>query len=122
MAVRGVLKVAWNMALIDTDTYMRAKNVDSIKGDAEPAGRMLSTSEVRRMLLGSPRDRAIIALAAYAGLRREEIAHLDLDTVITALNRGAAGLRVLGKGKKYRTVFLPAVAKTTSPLGSRCAG
>ena len=45
-----------------------------------------------------------MALAAYAGLRREEISGLDIASFREDC------VEVLGKGKKRRTVFVPLVA------------
>lgn len=106
VAARGVLRTAWKMRVIDTETYQRAIDVDPIPGDSAQAGRMLTPKELRR-LFGrgqSPRDLAILAVATFAGLRREEIARLDLDSI-----EGNA-IHVLGKGARRRDVFLPAVA------------
>jgi integrase len=103
VAVRGVLKVAWRMGLLDRDTMERAIDVDPIKGDAEQAGRMLTPGEIRRILaIAGARDRAIVVLAAYAGLRREEISALDEESI-----QPNGAVRILGKGRKLREVFLP---------------
>lgn len=51
----------------------------------------------------TPRDRAILLLLAYAGLRRGEVVSLDVKD----FSRGAATLRVHGKGGKDRVVGIP---------------
>lgn len=116
VAVRGVLKVAWRMDQISTDLYHRAIAVDAIKGDSAQAGRMLAREEIAQLLAqaGDPpggsmaaRDAAIIALAVYAGLRREEISALDVSSIIGA---GMREITVLGKGKKHRNVFIARAA------------
>ena len=114
VAVRGVLHVAWKMGAIDEDTRARACSVEAIKGDPEQAGRMLSKREIRQMLTipedEDPdaigwRDSAIVSLAAYCGLRREEISKLDLASF------NEAEVLVQGKGAKRRSVFLPDEAR-----------
>ena len=85
-ALRGVLKTCWRLQLMNTDDYMRAVDVPGIKGSGldQAAGRMLSSGELVA-LLGSCRvdpspagcrDAAVLGLAAYAGLRRHEVAGL----------------------------------------------
>lgn len=44
-AVRGVLKAAWRLGLIDTDAYQRATDVDGVRGSRLPAGRALGSGE-----------------------------------------------------------------------------
>ncbi|MCH9662067.1 MAG: site-specific integrase [Gammaproteobacteria bacterium] len=111
-AMRQTLKTAWRMNQLDTESYMRAVDLDPIKVRTvtQAAGRMLSLAE-RKALLDvcaadpSPagvRDATIIGIGIYCGLRREEIA--DLHT-----NHHQAGnhaLRFHGKGTVERIVYL----------------
>ena len=70
-----------------------------------------------------PRDRAILALLAFAGLRRGEVMAVDSDDY----SRVSRSLRVRGKGSKDRVVPLHAVAiaaldaylAARGPLGPR---
>ncbi len=63
------------------------------------------------------RDRAIVYVLLSTGLRREELIQLDLDQIIPNTPEGlraarrAQILRVRGKGKTERTVFLSADAR-----------
>ena len=64
------------------------------------------------------RDRAIVFVLLSTGLRREELVRLDLDQVEPAtapalrVARRARMVRVQGKGKSERSVFLSADART----------
>ena len=109
-AVRGVLKSAWQIGLMDADAYMRAAAVKRIKGsndDDAAAGRALSFGEFAALLKAcdddpspaGPRDSAIIGLGVRAGLRRGEIVGLTLDAY-----DGKAVIVRKGKGNKKRTV------------------
>lgn len=108
-ALVGVLKVAVRMGLYDERTLShlcdRTGPLHTPAIDTAPAGRMLTADEVFKVIdaASSRRDMAILALAAYTGLRRFEISSLDLSDV----NFEAAELRVQGKGDKERRLPLP---------------
>ena len=78
--------------------------------DKEP--RVLSKNEYQRLLAAvqKPRDRAIIQLLLQTGIRLSEIARLslsDLTDFPKRITRDSLGtLRILGKGRKSRTVLL----------------
>lgn len=110
-AVRGALRSAWELELMSNEDMARACAVKSVKGGStEPAGRAITDGEISALLRvcradpspAGPRDAAIIGLGTYATLRREEIARLPLD----AYDAEAATMRVMGKGRKVRTVHL----------------
>lgn len=115
LAVRGVLATAWKMGRISTDEYHRAIAVQPIKVETLPAGRMLDSAEVRVLLDvaragGSAvglRDAAIFAAALFGGLRRAEIASLDL----ASYRFGFGFPEVIGKGRKPREVPLAPPAR-----------
>jgi len=72
----------------------------------------LENQEMRRMLaqpdhttIAGQRDYAILALLAYLGLRREEVADLTLGSM--GSERGHVTVRVVGKGRKVRTLPMP---------------
>ena len=113
-AVRGVLRRAWILDLIDTESYQRTLEVPRIRGERLPAGRALDEGEVHALFSAcanaSPvavRDAALIAILLGCGLRRAEAAQLDL----AHLDRTAATLRVLGKGNRERINHLNAGAR-----------
>jgi integrase/recombinase XerC len=71
--------------------------------------RVLDWSQVEQIVAGErkPRDRAILALLAYGGLRRGEVMAADVGDY----SREAPSLMVHGKGNKDRVVPLHAVAQ-----------
>jgi len=110
-AVRGTLRAAWEMEQMSTDEYMRAVSIKGIKGSTpdQSVGRALSTGEVLALLAAcqsdmtaaGPRDAAILGMGVRCGLRRAEIADLQLSDI--------DGDRVSiqhGKGNKTRIVYL----------------
>ena len=109
-AVRGAIKAAWQLGLMDADAYMRAaavKRIEGSDGDDAAAGRALSPGEFTALLRAcaadlspaGPRDAAIIGLGVVGGLRRGEIAALTFD----AYDGKAVTVRK-GKRNKRRTV------------------
>jgi site-specific recombinase XerD len=111
-ALRGVLKCAWRLNLIDSETYHRAIDVKSMRNSTLPAGRDVADEEVRDLLQvclldkkknTGARDAAIFAVAYSAGLRRAELASLSLKD----WNSVDGSLTVTGgKGGKDRVVFI----------------
>jgi integrase len=107
-ALRGVLKEAWRLGLMSAEDLARAADVEPVRGSRPLKGRALEPHEVaalfhacmRDQTAAGPRDAVILALGVGAGLRRAEIAGLDLGDV--DLDREI--IRVLGKGRKVREV------------------
>ena len=122
-ALRGVLREAWELGLMETEHYHRAAAVRAVKGSSAAAatGRSLARGELRALIEAclrpvasrkgdapvvtekGQRDAALVALGYGCGLRRDELASLavgDLDLV----QRRVA---VRGKGNKERIVPIP---------------
>lgn len=105
-ALRGVAEAAYNLELIDADTWQRIRQVKAVRGERLPAGRALSAGELAALMgacandagNAGVRDAAIIALLYGAGLRRAEVVALD----VSDYNPETGQLRVLGKGDKER--------------------
>jgi site-specific recombinase XerD len=109
-ALRGTLKAAWRLGLMQADDYQAARDVQSISGETIPAGRGLSSGELSGLLeacakdetAAGCRDGAIVAMMYAAGLRRAEIPGLDLADY----DPQTGCLVILGKRNKKRTAYL----------------
>lgn len=105
-ALRGVLKAAWRLGLMDAESYHAAVSVGGVKGQTLPAGRHIPVGEVLALLNtcgrdpAGRRDAAIIALLYGCGLRRAELTGLDMADY----DPTAGELKIRGKGNKQRVV------------------
>lgn len=110
-ALRGVLKEAWRLGLIDAETYHRAADVPGVRGSTLPRGRALSQGEFRALFgvceatpgPAGARDAAILAMLYAGGLRRSEAVALDLADVDP--QSGAVTVQH-GKGNRARLVYI----------------
>lgn len=109
-AVRGVLRAAWRLDLIDTDAWQRAADVGPVRGERLPAGRALEMAEIAALFAscadgtaGGARDAALLSLLYGAGLRRAEAAAVRVADVEEA--DGGLTVRIVGKGNRERQVF-----------------
>ncbi len=108
-ALRGTLEQAWLLGLMSAEDYHRAAHVSPIIGETLPAGRELSQAEISTLFSDctsdprpiAVRDAAILAVLYAGGLRREEVAKLNL-----ADYDGNKKLIVHGKRSKERSVYL----------------
>lgn len=110
-ALRGVLKECWRLKLMDVEEYNRAADMANVKDTKLPAGRYIPVQDIQKMLevcyrdtnkiLGT-RDAALIALLYLIGPRREEISKL----VLSDFDPVEGGLRLQGKGRKERMVYV----------------
>jgi len=123
-SIRGVMRAAWHLELIDAEHYQRIADVKGVNGATLPAGRGLSTNEIEALLNvcyqdttpAGARDAAIIALSYVGGLRRAELVSLDLADVSTETDVGRDShvapiealftVKVLGKRSKERLIYL----------------
>jgi site-specific recombinase XerD len=101
------------LGLMTAEECTNASDCPRVKGERIPPGRALSVEEIHRLLAETEasavlgvRNRALVMVLAGCGLRRSEVAGLDLADYL----EGQSQLRVLGKGNKERLVPLhPAV-------------
>lgn len=110
-ALRRVLKEALRLDAIDPVDYSKAVDLGQIKARRTLRGRALSSEEIGRLMAtcdgSNPidvRDGALIAILRGAGLRRAEVAALEVRDFDP--KTGALVVR-RGKGDKDRTVYLP---------------
>ena len=109
-ALRGVLKVAFNLGQIGAEEYRRAVEVKGIKGETLPAGRSIAPGEMAAMLndcandqsAAGARDAALIALLYTCGLRRAELVKLDMADY----DRENGALTIHGKRNKERLCYV----------------
>lgn len=117
--VKGVLRAAWQLDLIDTDAYHRARDIKAVRGESLPRGRAVTQGELRALLDAcyqawqsdkhhSPihvRDAVLIAVLYGSGLRRAEAAALD----VADYDPNTGSLRIkAGKGNKARIAYTSA--------------
>ena len=109
-ALKGVLQECWRLGQMDAETYHRAVDLSPVKGETVPRGRALPRAELDRLFSvcradAGPtgrRDLAIFAVCYGTGLRRQEVAGLNLEDYDSA----TSCLVVNGKGTKCRTVYI----------------
>lgn len=112
--LRGVLREAWRLGLVDTERRSRIVDWGRVRGQVPPVGRMLAPEEVSALRNACERegtflgalDAAILAVGFGAGLRRDSISRLDAD----ALSDDGRKLLVHAKGGKTFVQPLPAWA------------
>jgi integrase len=111
-ALRRVLQEAFRLGQLSAEEYQRAVLVPTVKGRREPKGRVVTASEVAALMRAcaddptpiGARDAAILAVLRGTGLRRAEIAALNLADY----QRETGELLVIGgKGNKDRRVWAP---------------
>lgn len=112
-ALRRVAKEAWQLGHMPAEEYQKIKAVGSVTGSTLPAGRAIGSGELVAMLRtcvepvtnAGIRDAAIIAVGYAGGLRRAEIAGLQLGDIMED-DGDELTLRVRGKRNKERLVYL----------------
>lgn len=102
---KRVMEECWNLGLIGHEEFGRIKSVRGVRGSRLPAGRFLPQEDVKKLfgVAKTLRDKALLALLYGSGLRRAEVASLDVDHI----NWQDGTVRVIGKGNKERMVPLP---------------
>lgn len=109
--LRGVLRQAFRLGLMDAEAFQRAIDLPRIQGSSPAKGRALAEEEIKKLsdyiaTIKDPRGsmvNAVFAAALGGGLRREELATLRAG----ALSADGAFLNVAGKGKRARLQKLP---------------
>jgi len=111
VALRRVLLEAYRLDLIEMTDYTKAIDLPNLPASGELRGRALSEDEIASLIESclsgrTPldlRDAAAIAILRIGGMRRQELARLELAD----LDRGSGSLLIRhGKGGKRRIVYL----------------
>jgi site-specific recombinase XerD len=105
-ALRSVLKAAWRLELISDEDRARASDLERATGERLLTGRALSSGEIDALMRACAedtgaagiRDGAMLALMYSCGLRRAEVAGLDLADYDTE----TGDLVIRGKRNKER--------------------
>ena len=109
-AIRGTLKASWKLGQMSSEDYYRAISVENVKGERLPTGRHINAGEIAAMLdtcgqdaIGI-RDAAILSVWVTTGIRRAELASVDLADYTD--HDGLGELVVKGKRNKQRKAFI----------------
>ncbi len=113
-ALKGIARRARNLNLMSSDEYDRIRDVRGAKGEREPAGRSATSDEIEALVRACLRDRspagvrdaAMLGVLYIGGIRRAELAGLQLSDYIVE----PPTLKVRGKGNKHRAVPLTGAA------------
>ena len=107
-AVRGTIKEAWRLGIIDAEALARVADVPNVKASTLPSGRHVDAGEVAALFRAcgdapvGARDSAMLALLYGCGLRRSEAVAVQLADYAD----GAVTIHS-GKGRKDRIVYPP---------------
>lgn len=109
-AVRKIAKVCVRMHLMDRDEMLNIQDVAMLRVHRLPAGREVRIGELEAIIRACREDRhpaatwrdiAVLGFLYICGLRRFEIASIDVEHY----DRATETLRVIGKGNKERLSF-----------------
>ncbi len=128
--LRGIARYARNMNLMSDEEYRRIGEVKPATGEHLPVGRAAAAGEILALVKAcqadrgpaGARDAAMLAILYVGGVRRAELAGLDVAHYVRApagldvahYVRAPAGLKVHGKGNKERLV--PLTGSATAAL------
>ena len=113
--LRGISRYARNFGLMTAEDYDRIRDVKLARGERLPAGRSIPSGELVALVeacaadptVAGTRDAAILAVLYIGGVRRAELAALDLADYTA----DPPGLRIRhGKGNKERLLPLTGAA------------
>jgi site-specific recombinase XerD len=113
VAVRALLRETGELGLLDQRAVERAASVKGVREKGTRAGNWLSMAEAQALLdlpdprtLKGKRDRAVLAVLLFCGLRRSELASLTLKHLQTREGHHIIA-DLIGKGGRVRTIKLP---------------
>jgi integrase len=127
-AIRALAEEAGDNGLIDVALVMGITRVRGVSQHGRRTGNWLTKTEAQRLLdapdtstVRGVRDRAILAVLLGCGLRRSEVAALELRHVQQRDGRWVI-VDLVGKGRRVRTVPMPSWAKSALDLWLHWAG
>ena len=108
-ALRAAAKAAFNLERMTADQLGRIMNVKMIRGSRDLAGREVKLGELEALVrvcvddetAAGARDAVVLGLLYICGLRRMEVASLDVQQY----DATDGIIRVIGKGNKERLVY-----------------
>jgi len=128
VAVRALLMKAADMGLIPDRRAERMARVKGVKQRGDRVGNWLTKVEAQRLLdapdtdtLKGKRDRAILAVMLFCGLRRLELATLTLGHLQERDGHNVIA-DLIGKGGRVRTVKMPVPVKRVIDEWLRASG
>jgi integrase len=103
-ALRGVLKQAWKLGLVSSEDHRASINLPAVRGPSPRKSRTLSSGELDALMSACSQDRspagardsALFTLLFSSGLRRAEVAALDLAD----FDRRTSSICVRGNGSR----------------------
>lgn len=109
-ALRGVLKEAWQLGLMDAERYQHASTVENVPWYIAPRGRIVTTTEIQALFaacasegtVAGVRDIALLTVLFAGGLRRSEVVALD----VRDYDASSGALTIRGtQNARERTVY-----------------
>lgn len=109
VALRGIANIARRMRILSREEWEAIQSIKQLRSYRSPTGRSMTPKESQYLLSSADftekkgaRDKAILALLLGCGLRRDEVAKIELKNV----NLPENSIILIGKGNKERKVFL----------------
>lgn len=117
VAVRALLREAADLGLLDPHLAERSAGIKSVATKGTRVGNWLSAAEAQALLdlpdrqtLKGRRDRALLAVMLFCGLRRSELVALTIGHL--QIREGHHVIAdMLGKGNRIRTIKLPVAVR-----------
>lgn len=128
-ALRGTLRAAWKLDLMDRDHLERLLDFGWIDGTSLPPGRALNSDEIDKIFrvvtsddsVAGVRDAAMIALLYSTGMRRTEMSTFQVESLEES-GQGYRGKVSNGKGRRDRYVYMNPAARVILDRWQRLRG
>ena len=109
VSLRGIANTARQMRILSREEWEAIQSIKQLRSYRTPTGRSMTSKESQYLLNSADftekkgaRDKAVLALLLGCGLRRDEVAKIELKNVDIQQN----SIVLIGKGNKERKVFL----------------